>query len=312
MNYETICDSRDRAAWLAARNSGIGASEIPAVLEEDPWTSALELYDRKVNPQPPESEEDERAAKPWLWVGRRIEDFSASLYMELTGREIRPAGQLVRSKEHSWMLATLDYQVVIDGEWCPLEIKNVGATKAAEWVDGAPPRVHLQGQQQGIVTDSHKTSFFALIGGNTPVWCDVDADDVARNRIIYHGSRFWERVKSRQPPLPDGSDSAARTIARMYPDTSDQSVQLGRAESDMTDEIATLKKQRREIDSQVKVLEQQIKSRIGSAEYGVLPDGRVWSYRTVERAEHVVAVSKYRKVYLHETQPKRRYRKRKR
>ena len=37
----------DRAEWLAARNSGIGASEISAVMGVSPWQTAYDLYEKK-------------------------------------------------------------------------------------------------------------------------------------------------------------------------------------------------------------------------------------------------------------------------
>lgn len=301
--YTVVCDSADREQWLRERQAGIGASEMPAVLGEDPWTSALELYVRKTTPVDPEEE-----TKDFRWVGRRIEDFLASLYAELTGREIRKASWLLRSKQHPWALATLDYEVRIDGEWCPLELKNVGATKSSEWKDGAPDNYKTQCQQQAMVCRAPWTSIFALIGGNTPAWEDIPRCAVEQARITYAGEKFWERVVSREPPAPDGSDSAGRAISMLTGSgTKDGERRILSGDAvDIADSIAALKKARSAASKEIKRLEQSIKMELGDAEYGVLPDGRVYSYRTTEVASKTVDSYSFRKLYLHKTMPQKR------
>lgn len=304
-DYETLCDSSDRQRWLGLRSTGIGASEIAAVLGESPWTSALELYLDKVDPPPVEGETD--APKDHLWVGRKIEDFNASLYADLTGREIRKSGQLIRSAREPWAIATLDYVVRVDGEWCPLEIKNVGATKAGEWSEGPPHYYALQGQQQAMIMRSPMTSFFALIGGNRPVWCDVPADHVDHARITHHGREFWSRVERRAPPMPDGSESAARALARMHAaEVVDSSTALSSNAMHCADELERIKREIRDLSAFKREYEQTVKAELGDNEYGVLPDGRVFSHRTVVREAHEVKRSEYRKLYLHKSQPKPR------
>ena len=305
--YTILCDSSDRERWLQERQSGIGASEMPAALGEDPWTSALELYVRKTSPVEPEEE-----AKDFRWVGRRIEDFLASLYAELTGREIRKAGQLLRSTRHPWALATLDYEVKIQltwntWSWCPLELKNVVATKGHEWKDGAPQNYKTQCQQQSLVCKAPITSIFALIGGNTPVWEDVPWCRVEHSRIVYAGEQFWKRVVRREPPAPDGSDSAGRAVAAMNAtETGGVNVALSGDAVDIADSILALKKARSSADREIKRLEQSIKMELGDAEYGVLPDGRVYSYRTTKVASKTVDSYSFRKLCLHKTMPKKR------
>lgn len=297
-SYTVVCDSSDRKRWLSLRSTGIGASEIAAVLGEDPWTSALELYDRKVNPRPVDGEPDE---PEWLEIGRKIEDFIASLYAERTGREIRKAGSLIRSTRKSWAIATLDYEVCVDSVWCPLEIKNVGSTRVAEWAEGAPPHYQLQGQQQAYVTDSPIASFAALAGGNRFMWCDVPSSTSDQNRIVVHGGEFWSRVENRDPPMPDGSESAARAIGRMHPHTFENTIQLSGEFVDLASQVEETKSIRRAADKQIKTLEQRVKLAMMDNEFGVLPDGRVFSYRTIVKEAHSVARSEYRRLYLHKS-----------
>ena len=306
-HYTTVCDSADRAKWLGLRATGIGASEMPAVLGESTWTSPLELYLNKVDPPPAEPDEGPGVRKDYRWVGRKIEDFNAGLYRDLTGRDIRKSGMMLRSRQEPWALATLDYETLVDGVWCPLEIKNVDARKASQWAEGPPPLYAVQGQQQSMVTRAPLTSFFALIGGNRPVWDDVPADKYEHARITHHGREFWHRVQHRCPPLPDGSASADRAIARMYDTTSiGKTVRLSTHAQHCADELARIQEEMRVLKALKKEHEQAVKAQLGDAEYGALPDGRVFSYRNIVKEAHEVDRCEYRRLYLHKSQPKPR------
>lgn len=71
-----------REEWLAARNGGIGASEVATVVGLNPFETPLELWRRKVGIDPPK---DDNAA---MRRGRFCEDAVARWWSEETGREV--------------------------------------------------------------------------------------------------------------------------------------------------------------------------------------------------------------------------------
>lgn len=297
--YEVVVDSIERDAWLKARQSGIGASEMPAVMGESTWMSALELYAKKTSDPGTWDDDDLSASKPWIWVGQRIEGFCASLFTEMTGRETRRCGQLLRSKKYPWALATLDCEFLDRcGEWIPLEIKNVSGFKSSDWTDGPPEQYRIQMHQQMLVTGAQKSAIFALIGGNHPVWSYVHRDDALIERIVSHGERFWGLVESGTPPEPDGSQSASKAISAMYPDHTSDCVHLGGEHVSIADEIESLKSKEKECRSRIRELEQRVRLDIGRASIAVLPDGRSWSVSTVSRKETTIKASSYTKMTL--------------
>jgi hypothetical protein len=94
--------SADRAAWLAARRTGIGASEVAAVLGLSPYESPLDVYCRKLGLVP---EKAETEAMRW---GLRLEPLLAAEYAERTGYPLVATQVFLRHPDKPFLLATLD------------------------------------------------------------------------------------------------------------------------------------------------------------------------------------------------------------
>jgi putative phage-type endonuclease len=301
--YEVICDVSDRDAWLDRRADGIGASEIAGVLGESPWISPLALYATKLRAY----ERDLSDSEPVYW-GNKLEAPILEAYQERTGRRTRKAGYLLRSVQHPWALCTLDGETgaandtFLERPW-PLEVKNTSSFKADEWENGPPPHYLLQLQQQLLVTGATKGTIAALIGGQRMVWCDVPRDDDVIRRIVYHGSRFWQRVVARDMPMPDGTESSRKALGALFPE-GHGTIVLPATASDAADEIEAMKAERKKLDERIDLAENAVKAALGLSEIGVLPDGRSFSWKTQSRKEFVVKASSFRVLRLH--QPKHR------
>lgn len=298
--YRVLCDVSDgREQWLRHRQVGIGASEIASVLGESPFASAIELYATKIE----KCARDLSDVESVYW-GNKLEASIIEAYSERTGRRTRKAGQLLQSVEHPWAICTLDGETwqAANDPW-PLEVKNVGGFKADEWVDGPPEHYRLQIMQQMLVTGAQKATAVALLGGQRMVWADVPRDEETIRKIIYHGSRFWERIQKRDVPAPDGTDGARRALAALYP-TGSGVVVLPATAADAADEIERLKAERKAIADRLDLLENTVRAAIADREVGVLPDGRSFSHKLQSRKECVVPASSFRVLRLH--QPKKR------
>ena len=268
--YEIVCQSdADRARWLKARRSGIGASDMPAVMGASGWNAAIAIYGEKTGLVEPDEEQDEA-----MFWGSRLERTIADVYAERSGRAMLWSGFLVRSVRYPWALATLDFLTGDDSASWPGDAKNVSAYKANEWVDGPPPIYQIQLQQQMLVTGHERATAACLIGGQRHVWCDVVRDEALIARIVEAGEAFWECVQTRTIPAVDGSASASRTLARLYPSAdADKIVPIGVDFEASFDELRRLKrtitideKRRAEIENAFKVA-------LGDAVRGTLPSG---------------------------------------
>jgi putative phage-type endonuclease len=297
----------DRDRWKQLRRSGLGASEIAAVLGESPWLSATELYAIKTGASEGDPSLDEAEHVYW---GNQLEASIIEGYQHRTGRPVRRHAVLLRSVEHPWALCTLDGETGNEGgepAW-PLEIKNIGMHKAAEWEEGPPRHYLLQLQQQMLVTGAEKATAAALIGGQRLVWCDVERDEVEIRRIKRAGAIFWEQcVEAGVCPKPDGSDSASRALAALYRSPNPEAfVQMGGDMLELDDELVGLKNARRAIEKRAAEIENLIKAAIGKAERGVLPNGATYSWKEQTRAAYAVDESTYRVLRRHASAEEKR------
>lgn len=268
LHCDVVCDSADRDAWARMRTTGIGASEMAALLGESPWASALSVYLDKTRSAPtPEQTE----AQFW---GLKLERTIAEVYEERTGRPTPWSGLMLRSQQYPWLTCTLDATTALAGttHFWPLDCKTASAFKADDWSEGAPREYYLQLQHQMIVTGAERATIACLLGGQRLVWCDVARDEVEQRRIIHMSRIFWERcVLPRVPPAPDGSEASKRALLELYPEATQATVRLGEEFEEPYAELSELKRQRKAIDAQIDALENRFKAVIGSASCGVLP-----------------------------------------
>lgn len=273
MSFTVVCNSRDRDAWLEARRTGIGASEMAAVLGLDKYLSEVELFLRKTG-QAPEDESGEAAE----W-GLRLESIIAEEFGRRTGRAVNMEGNLLRSNEHPWALCTLDARA----NGLPLEIKLTGG-RAQDWADGVPEYYYPQVQQQMLVTGARMASVAALLNGTRLVWCDVARDEEMIARIIREGERFWRCVTDESAPPPDGSLSAGWALKQLYQTASDDTVSLDWEAADLTARYDELVCQLESLDTEKERIRQTIQAQMGSASVAVLPgENGSWTWKQTKR-----------------------------
>ncbi len=301
--YEVVCDASDRVNWLDARYAGLGASEIAIVMGEAPaaWGSPLSLYAQKIG----EYERDLSDVEAVYW-GNKLESTIIEAYAERTGRNTAKEGFLLRSREHPWAMCTLDgrtWEVANDQHRWPFEVKNVSAFRSDEWVDGPPAYYFLQLQHQLLVTNEERATIAALVGGQRLIWADVRRDEETIRKIIYHGSRFWERVQARDMPTPDGSEATRKALQMLYPDGSG-TVVLPYTAIEAADELELVKADLRRLEERKAMIENTVRAAIGEAELGVMTDGRSFSWKLQHRRESTLPASSFRVLRLHQAKRK--------
>jgi putative phage-type endonuclease len=200
---------------LTMRLSGLGSSDIGAVVGESPWGTAHGVWLEKLGLTSRDVDEDK------VWLGNELEPILARRYASEVGVEIIPGPGTVRHPEHPWVLASTDYEHA-DGS-AAVECKVVGWRVEHHWdatrEDGIPGYVMSQVQWQlGVRGMKH----FAV-----PVLFTSDCrfrifratfDQRVFDALLEIGRRFWfDRVLARVPPETDGSDDARRVLTTLYP-----------------------------------------------------------------------------------------------
>lgn len=254
----------DREAWLAARQDGIGASELATVLGLG--GSETELYARKLGLLG-EVESSERMR----WGTRLERTILEGLAEERNlGERAVIDGRLLRSREFPWMLATLDgWLIAPDGSALLVECKNTAAWEA----DELPPRIWVQAQAQCLVAGQPRALVASLHRGNTLGQTFVERDWSFLSDAIEAAKLFRGRLLRQEPPPPDGSDATRKALAALYP--TDAGTRI-----DLDDELAQALAERERLRAEVKAAEEriataenQLRARMGEAS---LAEGLGW------------------------------------
>lgn len=289
MNFEVVCDSHDRDAWLEARRAGIGASDAPAVLGISPFASPLSVYTDKLG-----LSVDRDATESMRW-GNILEPLIAQEFAKETGRVYNMAGKLIRSVEYPWMLATLDAEqqaIGRDGTGA-LEIKATGF-RAGDWTEGVPPHVFAQVQHQLAVTGYKWASVAVLMFGCRLLWADVERDDAFIARMIEAEAEFWRRVEAREPVSPDGSKASAAALKLLYPADTGEVIRLPGELIPLDAERVALKAEIKSSQERCDFIDTQFKAAIGDASAGELANGVTYTHRVQKRAAYEVKATEFR------------------
>jgi putative phage-type endonuclease len=228
----------NREQWLAERRSGIGGSDIAAILGLTPkgWKTALDVWLDKTG----QSTEEIGNAEAAYW-GTLFEGEIAREYGRRTGSSVQRVNRILRHPDHEWAIGNIDRAIVAPGSRVRvaddggtllgaaglLEVKTTSAYKAGDWGrdgdDDAVP-VHYQAQVMWYlaITGQQWADVAALIGGQRMVIRRIHRDDETIAAMLERAHDFWHRhVLTRQPPEP----TTAKDVERLFPSDNGDAVE---------------------------------------------------------------------------------------
>lgn len=173
-----IIKPKSHDEWLKAREEGIGASEVAAVVGLSPWDSPFSLWLKKTHQVPP-TEENQA-----MRLGHLLEPVVATLWEEETGGKVVKASAadiIYQDAEKPWRRVTPDRIAYRISAWSGrkekilLEIKTTATGFDAETI---PDNYLAQCQYQMLVTGIHKCELAWLTSGryfdNAPIEYDPE------------------------------------------------------------------------------------------------------------------------------------------
>ncbi|WP_313530598.1 YqaJ viral recombinase family nuclease [Anaerotignum sp.] len=195
-----------REEWLSFRKTGIGGSEVAAVFGISPFGTARDVYYDKLNIA---SAFDDEANKYQKKIGSLLEDVVAEMFSEVTGYPVFQIQKMFRSREHYFMLADVDYFVLLsDGSYAILECKTTSPDATDKWWNGTEPAIplnyQLQGRQYMSVMHISKV-FYACLHGNSENYLiirEMNRDLEIESEMIVVEQHFWENHILLQIPPP--------------------------------------------------------------------------------------------------------------
>lgn len=317
---ETFCQLQctkteyaDRESWLEGRRFGIGASDSPYFFGVGyAGGSVYSLYWDKIG-KPLADDEDEIPKR--LLIGKELEPSLRRIFSMETGFHVVDAGEftIYRSNSHEFICASLDGFCLDDeGDLCVLELKNVNEYAKNDWKDGdSPVQYQVQVQHELAVTGLKKAYLMALVGGQEPKIVRIDRNDsFIKNSLVPACVNFWvNHVEARVPPEVDGSQATARALQLLHPNDNGESVLLPDAFVKLDEKLQKIKKLAKRLENAQKGIENQIKSTIGAATFGELPNGVSYSWKTQHTAGYYVEPRDSRVLRRSESKPKKSSRK---
>lgn len=326
--FRITCSSDERDAWLKARASTVGASEVACLLGISKWGSALELWAEKSGKV---ERQDLSDSEPVFW-GNVLEVSIIRGYAQRTRRMAVPFGRMLVSERWPWMSCTPDalvsdtaelsemldlraaiesldvdreafepviFEAIESGRWWPLQTKNIGFGSADDWRDGVPDYYRAQCAHEGLVCGSRRVTGAALVAGQKLVWDDLSVPeygaDALATRIVELSRAFIARLAIGLAPEADGSESAKRALGGMFPGHAPgKTVALGAVLMERSYDLDKAKEALREAERNVREIENTLKQAIGDAESARFPDGSGYTLKMQTRKETTTPASTFR------------------
>ena len=195
------------------RATGIGASEMAAVMGLSRYMTPMDVYARKVHPDKYHFEETEQQK-----IGNALESVVLDLFESRTGCKLaRSPRTFFHQLTNAMLMAHLDAYVELGGgneeiaDRSVVEAKSSGMYAPNEWgeagTDQVPTEYLIQVMHQMLVAYEGslvvRVGYLAvLIGGSDFRIYKIPYDQEIGDLIIDHANEFWKRVVLRIPPDP--------------------------------------------------------------------------------------------------------------
>jgi len=293
--------------WLAARRRFIGSSDAPAILGYGYANqSKMSVYADKT------CEADARFSKSTqarLDLGKIGERFVLAVFEQETGFPVitNEKPTICVHDELNYVAASVDaYTEPAPGVRRIVEAKMVMNREAwSEWDGNNPPLKHsIQVQHQLFCAGLSRGYLVGWTGDQVRIF-EIDRHEEFIQTLRKHIDDFWwNHVVPRIPPTVDGSEATKAAIYRMFPQSGDYAIALGVADEEVLERYEQVRSQIKELEATELELGNRLRMKLGDASYGISPNGRCISWKTVPVREHMVKARIDRRLLLHKSLPK--------
>jgi putative phage-type endonuclease len=250
-----------REEWLAVRKTGIGGSDIAAILGKNPYETPLSVYARHKG-YLPQKEQTEA-----MYFGVALEDFVAKEFALRTDKLVERETFILRHPTYDFMLANVDRIVWdMDKGNGVLECKNVSAYQSDNWKEGAPEHYVYQLQWYLGITGYDYGYIAALCGGQKFYIYEYQRDDALIQEMQEAACNFWYNfiLEDVQPELSAGD---CDFLTEMYSDSDSNLVKEAEFHfNELIIDAKNCKKYMKEAETDYELAESRIKDLMREAE----------------------------------------------
>lgn len=278
-----------RPEWLAARQRGIGGSDVAAILGMDHYRGPLHVYrEKRGEPTSPRNVRLERAARR----GHRLEGLVAEFFSEETGHPVIEAPGTLQHADHPWMLANCDRLVLATSASTagdvagPLECKSRTwrSARREDWGGDEPPDGPALQAHWYLAVTGYSCAWVAGLIDDDLTWFRLDRDDDLIAHLVQIVGDFWhDHVLAGVEPDPGDLESTADLLAQAW-DVRPEAVKLFTGPE--VAEIDAQLERRRAAKEQIKDLEREVtgtentlKAKLGDAEIAIAPGRELYSWK---------------------------------
>lgn len=209
--------------WHEARKSGIGGSDVSAIVGVNPWSSAFTLWAKKTG----RIEEQFEPSEAMEW-GTRLESVILDKFTETVPdlTIIRDVGTWSH-KDRAWQIANPDAIYVDDeGRYGIIEIKT--ARYEDDWMNGVPAYYRTQVLWYAQTFGFTGTIYVAVLfsGSKFKVYT-VEVDPFEQAANLQAVEEFMTYIREDSQPDYDGALSTYNTIRELHPEIEDSEIELG-------------------------------------------------------------------------------------
>lgn len=207
----------DDKAWRLLRNTGVGGSDVAAVMGISPWKTPMQVWLEKTGR---EESPDLSHSEPVYWGTVNEETIARRFAEDHPTIKVRKINATLIDSEHEWRHANLDRMLITpDGKPEVLEIKTAAAYKADDWADGVPVYYQTQVMMYLLVTGWETAHVAVLIGGNDYREYTVERDEEDIQAVAKAVDSFWcDYVQKDVMPEVIGTAGELGSLAQLTPD----------------------------------------------------------------------------------------------
>lgn len=265
--------------WHELRKSGLGGSDIAAVMGLLPWKSPLDVWGDKTRRSP-----DVVPTKPMRW-GAKLEEVVAQEYSEVTGRTVHRVNAILRHPSLP-LLGNIDRAVAAEGKKKGVAFGRFFSdrileckTARSDWGWGEPgtdeiPIYYVPQTQHYLgLTGVEFCDVAVLIAGSDFRIYTIKRDEELIESMWATCAQWWQDyVVADVPPPPRSADE----VKQLWPSHSPGAVVLASTEIEAAvTGLLAVKGEIRNLKAKEKDLADMVTIAIGSAESLIRPDGKV-------------------------------------
>ncbi len=251
--------------WLAMRQSHIGASDAPIIMEESPWKTPYQLWEEKLG-LAPQSLISQRMQR-----GLDLEDQARQKLEMMTGLFLLPEVRF--HSEHKYMMASLD-GIDPSGKHIA-EIKCAGEKDHAIALGGNIPEKYMPQVQHQLEVCQLEVALYFSYDGSEGVIVKVFRDNEYIKKMIMKEQEFWECVQSFQAPelslrdYESKNDSVWLNTALKWRQTNSQLKMLEEQEKTMRQALIDMAQGKSSIGAGLKLTKSLCR---GNVDYSKIPE----------------------------------------